>query len=73
MSSRSFSNGTSFRGRLSVSGGETYLGLRREIRDGAGIDVGDVVEVVLEAKRADTRERRAERALEMLRSGIKHP
>jgi hypothetical protein len=40
-------NGTPFRGRLSVYGGKTYLGLNKEIRDAAGIDVGDSVEVVL--------------------------
>jgi bacteriocin resistance YdeI/OmpD-like protein/uncharacterized protein DUF1905 len=41
-------NGTPLRGRLSVYGGTTYLGLRREIREAAGIGVGDDVEVVLE-------------------------
>jgi hypothetical protein len=41
-------NGVSFRSRLSVYGGRTYLGLRREVRDAAGIDVGDEVDVVLE-------------------------
>ena len=41
-------NGTPFRGRLSVYGGRTYLGLRKEIREAAGIDVGDEVDVVLE-------------------------
>jgi hypothetical protein len=40
-------DGTPFRGRLSVYGAKTYLGLRREIRDAAGIEVGDVVDVVL--------------------------
>jgi uncharacterized protein DUF1905 len=34
-------NGTPIRARLTVYGGETYLGLRREIRDAAGIEVGD--------------------------------
>ncbi|MEA2188007.1 MAG: hypothetical protein QOK16_3018 [Solirubrobacteraceae bacterium] len=29
------------RARLSAYGGGTYLGLRREIRDAAGIEVGD--------------------------------
>ena len=109
-------NGTPIRSRLSVYGGVTYLGLRREIREAAGIEVGDVVDVVLElddeprevtvppeldaaliddaratfdalsfthrreyaewvaeAKRAETRARRAERAVEMLREGIRHP
>jgi uncharacterized protein YdeI (YjbR/CyaY-like superfamily) len=41
-------SGTPVRGRLSVYGGTTYLGLRREIREAAGIDVGDEVDVVLE-------------------------
>jgi bifunctional DNA-binding transcriptional regulator/antitoxin component of YhaV-PrlF toxin-antitoxin module len=111
-------NGTPIRGRLAVYGGVTYLGLRREIRETAGIEVGDPVEVVLElddepravelpaeleaalsgdggvratydalafthrreyaewvgeAKRPETRARRAERAIEMLRDGVRHP
>ena len=41
-------NGTPFRGRLSVYGGKTYLGLNKEIRDAAGIDVGDEVDVVMD-------------------------
>jgi bifunctional DNA-binding transcriptional regulator/antitoxin component of YhaV-PrlF toxin-antitoxin module len=45
-------NGTPFRGRLSVYGGKTYLGLNKEIRDAAGIDVGDEVEVVLDRDEA---------------------
>ena len=40
-------NGTPLRTRLAVYGGKTYLGLTREIRDAAGIDVGDRVSVVL--------------------------
>jgi len=40
-------NGSPFRGRLSVYGGKTYLGLNKEARDAAGIDIGDEVEVVL--------------------------
>ena len=40
-------NGTPFRGRLSVYGGKTYLGLNKQVRDAAGIDVGDEVEVAL--------------------------
>lgn len=111
-------NGTPIRARLAVYGGVTYLGLRREIREAAGIEVGDPVEVVLElddeprevelpaeleaalagddairavydalafthrreyaewvgeAKRPETRARRAERAIEMLRDGVRHP
>ena len=41
-------NGTPFRSRLAVYGGVTYLGLRREIREAAGIEVGDAVDVVIE-------------------------
>lgn len=41
-------NGAPFRGRLSVYGGKAYLGLNREVRDAAGIDVGDSVDVVLD-------------------------
>jgi hypothetical protein len=41
-------NGTPIRGRLAVYGGRTYLGLRREIREAAGIDLGDAVAVELE-------------------------
>ena len=48
-------NGTPFQGRLSVYGGVTYLGLRREIRDAAGIADGDIVEVVLELDDAHVR------------------
>ena len=111
-------NGVAFRGRLAVYGDVTVLGLRREIRAAAGIDVGDPVDVVLElddeprtvdgpaeleaalagephlraaydalsfshrreyaewigeAKRPETRVRRAERANEMLLEGVRHP
>jgi hypothetical protein len=41
-------NGVEFRSRLAVYGGATYLGLRAEIREAAGLDVGDPVHVVLE-------------------------
>ena len=41
-------NGVAFRGRLSVYGSKTYLGLNKETRDAAGIDVGDKVDVVLD-------------------------
>ncbi len=53
-------NGVESRSRLSVYGGRTYQGLRRELREAAGIEVGDRVEVVLELDDA-------------LRSGVKHP
>jgi len=45
-------NGTPFRGRLSAYGGKTYLGLKKEIRDSAGIDLGDVVDVTLDRDEA---------------------
>jgi Bacteriocin-protection, YdeI or OmpD-Associated/Domain of unknown function (DUF1905) len=115
---RGMINGVPIRARLSVYGGETYLGLRREIREAAGIEVGDEIEVVLElddaprtvevppelaavlaadpglrvlydalsfshrreyaqwvgqAKRQETRDTRAARAVDMLREGIQHP
>ena len=41
-------NGTPFRGRLSVYGGVTYLGLNKEVRESAAIEVGDSVDVVLD-------------------------
>jgi hypothetical protein len=109
-------NGVDYRSRLAVYAGHTYLGLNREIRDAAGIDTGDEIDVVLrrdeaprhvtvpeelvaaltcaepevrarfddlafthrreyaqwvgEAKRADTRERRAQEAVDMLRRGL---
>jgi bifunctional DNA-binding transcriptional regulator/antitoxin component of YhaV-PrlF toxin-antitoxin module len=111
-------NGTPFAGRLSVYGGVTYLGLNREVRAAAGIEPGDLVEVVVErddaprevevppaladalvadtrarhafevlsfthrneyarwiaeAKQDETRERRVQKAIEMLRTGVKHP
>ena len=41
-------NGVEFRSRLAVYGGVTVLGLRKEIREAAGIEVGDAVDVSLE-------------------------
>jgi hypothetical protein len=41
-------NGATFRSRLAVYGGRTYLGLNREIRGAAGVEVGDRFDVVLE-------------------------
>ena len=55
-------NGTPLRSRLSVYGGRTYLGLRAEIRQAAGIEVGDSVDVVLELD-ADPRELELPQAL----------
>ena len=110
-------NGTPLRTRLMVYGGVTHLGLTKAIREAAGIEMGDTVDVELElddaprevevpaelatvldsegvrdtydalafthrreyaewvagAKKAETRERRAAKAAEMLRGGIRHP
>jgi hypothetical protein len=110
-------NGTPLRTRLMVYGGVTYLGLTREVREAAGIGLGDAVAVELElddaprevavppelaavlesaelretsdalafthrreyaewvatAKKPETRERRAAKAADMLRAGIRHP
>jgi hypothetical protein len=41
-------NGVEYRSRLSVYGGATYLGLRKEVRDAAGVSVGDEVQVTME-------------------------
>ena len=41
-------NGTPIRSRPAVYGGVTVLGRRREIREAAGIELGDVVDVVLD-------------------------
>lgn len=41
-------NGTPFRSRLAVYGGTTYLGLTREVRSAAGIEVGSKVAAVME-------------------------
>ena len=40
-------NGVEYRSRLAVYGGRTFLGLRRELRDAAGVGLGDRVEVEL--------------------------
>ena len=111
-------NGTPFRSRLAVYGGVTYLGLNKELRTAAGIDVGSNISVEMElddaprdvevpdalaralqrddgaraafdelsfthrkeyatwiagAKREDTRQRRAAKAVDMLRDGVTHP
>jgi Bacteriocin-protection, YdeI or OmpD-Associated/Domain of unknown function (DUF1905) len=107
-------NGHPFRTTVAVYGGVPYLGFRREVRDAAGIDLGQPVTIELErddaprevepppelaaalaadpaaaaaweklsfthrrehaeaiedAKREETRQRRVEKALEMLRGG----
>lgn len=41
-------NGTPFRSRLAVYGGATYLGLTKEVRTAAGLEVGSKVAVVIE-------------------------
>jgi hypothetical protein len=40
-------NGLPYRSRLAVYGGHAYLGLSKELRAEAGLDVGDPVQVVL--------------------------
>jgi hypothetical protein len=111
-------NGTEYRTTVAVYGGTYLIGFNRELRERAGIAIGDEVGVTLElddeprtvevppalakglqqdpearkifdglsythrreyaqwiaeAKRDDTRERRAARALEMLREGVRAP
>ena len=111
-------NGVPIRSRLAVYGGATYLGLNGEIRQAAGIQLGDEVAITLErddeprevqvppelqealvsdtrarhayevlsfthrreyarwvgeAKKAETRIRRAHQAVQLLREGLKHP
>jgi hypothetical protein len=111
-------NGVEFRSRLAVYGGRSYLGLTAPVRRAAGIDVGDRIDVSLEAdeelrvvavpaeftaalaaspaakaaydrlsfthrkeyagwigeaKRPETRERRTNKAIDLLTSGIKTP
>jgi hypothetical protein len=111
-------NGTSFRTTVAVYGGRQYIGFRKELRDAAGIAIGDEVTVELElddaprtvevppeletafagapearaafdalsythrreyatwvdeAKRDETRFRRAARAIELLQAGERHP
>ena len=41
-------NGTPFEGRLARYGGATYLGLNRQVREAAGLEPGDEVDVVVE-------------------------
>jgi hypothetical protein len=111
-------NGVPFRSRLAVYGGRSYLGFTAPVRAQARIDVGDELNITLEAddeprvvdipnelavalagaptaraafdklafthrkeyanwideaKRADTRQRRAEKAIDMLIAGTKTP
>jgi hypothetical protein len=41
-------NGHTYRTRIAVYGGQSYLGVRREIREAAGIAAGDLLAVTLE-------------------------
>ena len=111
-------NGYPFRTTVAVYGGRPYLGFRREIREAAGFDDGDLLSIELElddeprtvevpaeleaalaaapdakgafdglshthrreyvewvsgARREETRRARLERAVAMLRDGIRHP
>jgi hypothetical protein len=63
-------NGVEYRSRLSLYGGRTFLGLRKEVRDAAGVEYA---RWIAGAKRQETRERRVRKAIEMLSEGIKHP
>ena len=111
-------DGADFRTTVAVYGGRYYLGFNKELRDRAGIAIGDEVEVaveldreprtveippplaaaletdseakaafdglsythrneyarwIAEAKRDETRARRVEKAVAMLRDGVRHP
>jgi Bacteriocin-protection, YdeI or OmpD-Associated/Domain of unknown function (DUF1905) len=111
-------DGADFRTTVAVYGGRYYVGFNKELRDRAGIAIGDEVEVALEvdreprtvevppplaaalekdleakaafdglsythrneyarwiaeAKREETRDRRARKAVAMLRDGVRHP
>ncbi|MDQ1723579.1 MAG: hypothetical protein QOG52_607 [Frankiaceae bacterium] len=111
-------NGHDVRTRLASYGGKTYLGLVKPLREAAGIDAGDLLDIALtrdesprevvvpeelqaaldgapdaaavyeglsfthrkeyavwvaSATQESTRERRAAKAVEMLRAGTKHP
>jgi bifunctional DNA-binding transcriptional regulator/antitoxin component of YhaV-PrlF toxin-antitoxin module len=111
-------DGAEFRTTVAVYAGRSYLGFNKELRERAGIEIGDEVEVTLEldreprsvdvppaltaalekdskakaafeglsythrneyarwiaeAKRDETRDRRLERAVAMLRDGVRHP
>lgn len=41
-------NGHTFRGRIAVYGGRSYLGVRQEVRDATGVAAGDEITVGLE-------------------------
>jgi Bacteriocin-protection, YdeI or OmpD-Associated/Domain of unknown function (DUF1905) len=111
-------NQVTVRTTVSVYGGRSYVGFRKEIQEAAGIRIGDRIRVriepdvepreidvpddlaralgadrvasqafeglsythrkeyvqwVVEAKKPETRRRRVERTIEMLRAGTKHP
>lgn len=111
-------NGVKLRTTVAVYGGKSYVGFRKEIREAAGIEIGDTITVrlepdreeravevpeelaaalnkdakakavfdalsfthrreytqwIAEAKKPETRERRAKQSLEMLRKGTEHP
>lgn len=111
-------NQVTLRTTVSVYGGRSYVGFRKEIQDAAGIRIGDRIRVriepdvepreievpedlahafrrdkaasqafdglsythrkeyvqwILEAKKPETRQRRVEKTIEMLRVGTRHP
>ena len=111
-------NHVTLRTTVSVYGGRSYVGFRKEIQEAAGIRIGDRIRIriepdvepreievpedlartlgkdraasqafqrlsythrkeyvqwVVEAKKPETRQRRVERTIKMLRAGTKHP
>jgi hypothetical protein len=111
-------HGVELRTTVAVYGGRSYVGFRKEIRDAAGIAIGDRIKVkveadaavrevempdaltralakdrpaknafgalafthrkeyaqwVAEAKKPETRDRRVDKTLDMLKAGTKHP
>jgi hypothetical protein len=57
-------------------GGKSYVGFRKEIQDAARIRIGARIRVRIEPDQEpppETRQRRVERTVEMLREGVKHP
>jgi Bacteriocin-protection, YdeI or OmpD-Associated/Domain of unknown function (DUF1905) len=55
-------NGTAFRSRLMVYGGKSYLGFPKAVREAAGIEVGELLDIELEL---DTMPREVEIPVEL--------
>jgi bacteriocin resistance YdeI/OmpD-like protein/uncharacterized protein DUF1905 len=74
-------NGAPFRSTIMKYGDAYYLGLNRELREAAGAFYDglsfthrrEYASWIAEAKREETRRRRVEKAVEMLRDKIRHP